>query len=285
MDVVGIVHQKLTNTPSDGIRYYSCDLLDRVNLEETIRDIKPDYVLHLGGKNSVPEAWEKPLLYLESNVMATLFLLNALRPFPSCRILVAGSRLSFPLLPPYHPAHPYSLSKSLQSAGALCWASLFGQSVIIAEPSNLMGPGPSSGFCSLLGRHISGLERGEVRMPFTLSSPKDRRDFLDVRDAVRAYASLLFKGQQGSTYQISSGIDRTLFEAASLMIKLASCSVPLTWGQLDDSLKNNASQALEQPSAPEHLPITDWQPEIPIEQSFADILYYFRTEEEGRHAT
>ncbi|MDQ0194548.1 NAD-dependent epimerase/dehydratase family protein [Paenibacillus wynnii] len=285
MNVVGMVHKKPVNTGTLGIRYHICDLLDRNEVEETIRGIKPDYVLHLGGKNSVPEAWEKPLLYLESNVMATLFLLNALRPFPSCRILVAGSRLSAPLLPPYRPAHPYSLSKSLQSAGALCWASLFGQSVIIAEPSNLMGPGPSSGFCSLLGRHISGLERGEVKIPFTLSSPKDRRDFLDVRDAVRAYASLLFKGQQGSTYQISSGIERTLFEAASLMSKLASCSVPLTWSQLDDSQENPTSQAVEQPFIPEYLPICDWQPEIPIEQSMADILHYFRTEGGSRHET
>lgn len=278
MNVVGMVHKKPVNTGTIGIRYHICDLLDRNEVEETIRGIKPDYVLHLGGKNSVPEAWEKPLLYLESNVMATLILLNALRPFPSCRILVAGSRLSVSLLPPYRPTHPYSLSKSLQSAGALSWASLFGQSVMIVEPSNLIGPGPSSGFCSLLGRHICGLERGEVRMPFTLSSRTDRRDFLDVRDAVKAYAALLFGGQPGSTYQIDSGVERTLFETASLMIKLASCPVPLDWSQQDDLTEKLSSRTFERPSAPERLPVRDWLPEIPIEQSFEDIMHYFRAE-------
>lgn len=279
MNVMALVHKKVANTPINGIRYYVCDLLDSKGLEKTIRDIEPDYVLHLGGKNSVPEAWAKPLLYVETNVMATLFLLNALRPFPSCRILVAGSRLSFSLLPPYRPANPYSLSKSLQSAGALSWASLFEQSVMIAEPSNLIGPGPSSGFCSLLGRHISGLERGEVRMPFTLSSRSERRDFLDVRDAVRAYATLLFGGQPGRSYPIDSGIERTLFETASSMIELASCPVPLVCNDQvnTDEEESPSSHSSAKPDLREQLSDRDWKPEISLKQSFEDILAYFRT--------
>ncbi|MNC18533.1 GDP-6-deoxy-D-mannose reductase [compost metagenome] len=212
--------------------------------------------------------------------MITLYLLNALRPFPFCRILVAGSRLNSPLVPPYQQNHPYSLSKSLQSAGALSWALLFGQSVMIAEPSNLIGPGPSTGFCSLLGRHIAGLESGEERTAFSLSSRTERRDFLDVRDAVRAYAALLAKGQPGTTYQIDSGIERTLLETASSMVKLASCPVPLVTGRQDDPEGKPSSQISAQPASSGRLPAHDWRPEIPIEQSFADILHYYRTEGE-----
>lgn len=39
---------------------YVCDLLDKKRLGEVIRQIAPDYVLHLGGKNSVPESWQSP---------------------------------------------------------------------------------------------------------------------------------------------------------------------------------------------------------------------------------
>lgn len=278
MNVVAFVRQKITIKQSVSIRQYVCDLLDRAALEESLRSINPDYVLHLGGKNSVPEAWQKPLLYMESNIMATLNLLDALRHIPSCRILVAGSRLNFTLQPPYRPEHPYSLSKSLQSAGALSWASLFGQSVMIAEPCNLIGPGPSTGFCSLLGKHIAGLERGEEITPFILSSRTARRDFLDVRDAVRAYAVLLSMGQSGTTYQIDSGIERTLYEVALSMVKIASCSVPISWIEQEDSQEMPSSQTFENPVIPEYLSVHNWRPEIPIQQSFVDIVDYFRLE-------
>ncbi|MDF9844983.1 MULTISPECIES: NAD-dependent epimerase/dehydratase family protein [unclassified Paenibacillus] len=277
MNVAALVHSKPENPQPGGISYYVCDLLDRAGVEDTVRSIKPDYVLHLGGKNSVPESWETPLLYVESNVMTTLYLLNALRQFPFCRILVAGSRLNSPLLPPYRQNHPYSLSKSLQSAGALSWASLFGQSVMVAEPSNLIGPGPSTGFCSLLGRHIACLEAGEERAAFTLSSRTERRDFLDVRDAVRAYAALLAKGQAGTIYRIDSGEERTLYDTASSMIKLASCLVPLVCSRQDDPDEEPSLQAPALYAAPGRLLAQDWRPEIPLEQSLADIMHYFRT--------
>lgn len=278
INVVALVRKKTIEKPSEGIRQYVCDLLDSTELEETIRSIEPDYVLHLGGKNSVPEAWRKPLLYMESNIMATLNLLNALRHTPTCRILIVGSRLNFTLQPPYRPQHPYSLSKSLQSAGALSWASLFGQSVMIAEPSNLIGPGPSTGFCSLLGRHISGLERGEELTPFILSSRTEQRDFLDVRDAVRAYAVLLSNGQSGATYQIDTGIERTLYEVALSMIKIASCPVPISWREQENSEENPSLQTSKKPITPEHLTVHNWRSEIPIQQSFVDIVDYFRLE-------
>lgn len=278
MNVAALVRTKVTNTQlqSKGIRYYICDLLNSAELEETIRSIKPDHVLHLGGKNAVPEAWQKPLLYMESNIMATFNLLNALRHFPSCRILVIGSRLKFTLQPPYRPQHPYSLSKSLQSVSALSWASLFEQSVMIAEPCNLIGPGPSTGFCSLLGKYIVRLERGEKLPLFILSSRTERRDFLDVRDAVRAYAVLLFNGQPGAIYQVDTGIERTLYEVALSMAKLASCAVPISWNENEASEKERAAQTHRKPATPAHLLTSSWRPEIPIEQSYVDIMDYFR---------
>lgn len=278
MNVAALVRAKITAKRPDGIRDYVCDLLNSTELEETIRSIKPDYVLHLGGKNSVPEAWQKPLLYMESNIMATLNLLNALRHFPSCRILVIGSRLKFTLQPPYRPQHPYSLSKSLQSASALSWASLFGQSVIIAEPCNLIGPGPSTGFCSLLGSYIARLERGEELSPFILSSRTEKRDFLDVRDAVRAYAVLLSRGQSGAIYQIDTGSERTLYEVALSMAELASCAVPISWSEKGNSEEQLTSLTLRKPVAPEHLSVDYWRPEIPIRQSLVEIMDYFRLE-------
>lgn len=214
---------------------YVCDLLDKKRLGEVIRQIAPDYVLHLGGKNSVPESWESPLLYMESNVLSTLYLLDVLRPFPKARIVVAGSRLKTALQAPYHPTHPYSLSKSLQEAVALSWGALFEQSVMLAEPCNLIGPGPSTGFCALLAGYIVQTERREGQsatetVPFRVSSRHAQRDFLDVRDAVRAYGVLLEQGVPGRVYSVCTGRIVELGNIVERMVALAKTSIPIQWG-------------------------------------------------------
>ena len=232
MQVAAIVRKEAGLPVIPGVQYYSCDLNDGRRLREIVTEVAPDYVLHLGGKNSVSESWEIPLIYMETNVLSTLYLLDALRSFPSCKTLIVGSRLSIPLsTSSYITSHPYSLSKSLQKIVTCSWKELFGQFIILAEPSNLIGPGPSTGFCSLLGRRIVQVERGGRGDPFRISSRTDRRDFLDVRDAIRAYGLLLSHGVSGEVYPVCSGTEQTLAEMAELMLDIASSDLPVLWGE------------------------------------------------------
>ncbi|KAF6572935.1 NAD-dependent epimerase/dehydratase family protein [Paenibacillus sp. SEL3] len=258
---------------------YVCDLLDKKRLGEVIRQIAPDYVLHLGGKNSVPESWESPLLYMESNVLSTLYLLDVLRPFPKARIVVAGSRLKTALQAPYHPTHPYSLSKSLQEAVALSWGALFEQSVMLAEPCNLIGPGPSTGFCALLAGYIVQTERREGQsatetVPFRVSSRHAQRDFLDVRDAVRAYGVLLEQGVPGRVYSVCTGRIVELGNIVERMVALAKTSIPIQWGDVAESASTEAYRAKE-------LEDMGWKPTIQLRQSLEDMIQYRRAGKEG----
>lgn len=274
MKVAGLVHNRIPDTSGAdaGIRYYSCDLLDSRQLPAIVREAAPDYVLHLGGKNSVPESWDDPLLYMQTNVFSLLSLLEALRPFPDCRVLIAGSRLSVPLTPPYRPPHPYSLSKSLQKAIALSWQALFNQFIMVAEPSNLTGPGPSTGICSLLARRVARAELGFTDEPFRLSSRLVRRDFLDVRDAVRAYGYLLAYGRSGEEYPVCSGQERSLLEVAEAVQQLAGTRIPLQWGDSDPQPSGGEAK----PAEPEFLSRLGWEPLIPFSASLTDVIGYFR---------
>lgn len=264
-----------------GVRVYICDLGDRKAVAEMMETLAPDDVLHLAGKNSVPESWQNPLLYMETNVMATLYLLEALRLRPSSRILVVGSRLKYRIgaeLPP----HPYSLSKTLEELVSLAWRTLFKQQVILAEPCNLMGPGPSTGFCSLLAGHIVRSEQGEQQASFKVSSRSALRDFLDVRDAVRAYEYILSKGENGTIYRIESGTQRMLGEIAEWMLKQSPVVVPMEWG---NTLSEKPVIEAETPCSPEEAATSlGWRAEIPFEQSLSDIMDYFRVGREGGSA-
>ncbi|WP_136608378.1 NAD-dependent epimerase/dehydratase family protein [Paenibacillus dokdonensis] len=276
LQVAAIVRKIPLGQFPEGITYYACDLLNKHGLEKLVQSIAPDYVLHLGGKNSVPESWENPLLYMETNVLPTIYLLNSLRSLPSCRIVIAGSMAVFPLASPFQPPHPYSLSKSLQKAATLSWEVLFGQAVILAEPSNLIGPGPSTGFCALLARHIAACEHEGKTASFKISSRNARRDFLDVRDAVKAYDLLLKKGTPGHTVTISSGTQHTLEKIALSMMNIAGSKASLEWGDEPDS-----SVSLELQPSGEGMAKLGWKPEIPLETSLHDVLQHFYKLEGG----
>ncbi|WP_152398670.1 NAD-dependent epimerase/dehydratase family protein [Paenibacillus cellulositrophicus] len=271
IQVAAMVRHIREDDKVEGVQYYTCDLLDKKGIEELVGAIAPDYVLHLAGKNSVPESWAEPVLYMETNVLPTLYLLNALRPYPFCRILITGSMLVFPLYPPFRPPHPYGLSKSLQKAAALSWKELFGQAIMLAEPSNLIGPGPSRGFCSLLGQHISAWERGEADEAFHIPSRIIRRDFLDVRDAVIAYKILLEQGLPGEIYSVRSGKEYTLGEITDLYMDIFEKPFPIEWGEGE-----NSSQESPKNTAP-RMKGLDWEPSIPLRTSLTDVLEYFRT--------
>lgn len=276
MQVAAIVRSVPQGPAPEGITYYTCDLLNKQELVQVVQSVAPDYVLHLGGKNSVPESWENPLLYLETNVLPTIYLLNSLRLLPACRIVIAGSMVVFPLTPPFEPPNPYSLSKSLQKATALSWNVLFGQAVILAEPSNLIGPGPSTGFCALLAHHIAACEQEGKTAAFKVSSRKAQRDFLDVRDAVRAYDLLLKKGTPGHTVIVRSGVQHTLEDMAMKMMAIAGSQAPLEWGNEPEAPVMTEIQAPEEGMAG-----LGWQPEIPLETSLRDVLRHFRERKGG----
>ena len=274
--VIGAVRSLIGIGQQPGIEYIECDISQYRSVEQLVQRAEADYVLHLGGKNAVKESWEQPLVYMETNVMAVFYLLEALRACGnSARVVLAHSKLRFPLTDQPVPNHPYGLSKSLGGMAALCWSKLFGQEVIIGEPGNLVGPGPSTGICALLAKHIVREERGSKPAPFKLSSGEARRDFLDVRDAIAAYELLLLQGKPGTIYPICSGVERTLRDTA-----LAFCALAKV--QIHVEEENGEMPPLSPPLAatkpPSDLLDMGWRPLVSWAQSTQDILYYSRSE-------
>ena len=132
----------------------TCDLTDLALVEETVKEIVPDQVLHLAGQNSVAKSWENPGNYLHANVLGTVNLLEGIRAYsPAARVLVAGSMLQEPITEP--ASHPYSLSKTMQMLVARTWEQLFKMKILLVKPCNLIGPGPSNGVCTIFAKKIA----------------------------------------------------------------------------------------------------------------------------------
>jgi GDP-4-dehydro-6-deoxy-D-mannose reductase len=269
LEVIGVVRSE-RQISCAAHRLQVCDLTDRQQVRRLVETTRPHYVLHLAGRNAVQDSWRDPVAYMDANMMATLHLLDALRGDRDCRIVVAGSMLSFAPGEDDRPLHPYSLSKTFQMLAAQSWAHLFGQQVMVARPSNLIGPGPSNGLCGLLARKSVAIEQGLDYSPFRLSSLVEERDYLDVRDAVKGYEHILLYGTPGTVYPIGSGSNRTIKDIVRAFQTEIGMDLPLEIGQLDGYV----------PPRPVDLTLIaglGWSPEIAFERSVADILRYFRT--------
>lgn len=253
----------------DHIRYAAAELTRQAEVDALIQEVQPEAVLHLAGCNSAADSWRHPALHIETNLLATVYLLDALRRVGKGRMLVVSSMLNFRLDGSSKPPHPYSLSKTLQLLTAQAWGQLFQQDVMIVKPSNLIGPGESTGICGLLGRYIARRERGDVLKPFRLSTRTEQRDFLDVRDAVAAYAVILEQGAAGQVYPIGSGRLRSLGELAEAFCAAAGCTLEIEAGK-------QAVQADPELADLQAIRALGWQPSIPLQSSIADVLAYYR---------
>jgi len=252
-----------TSRTHENLNTYKIDLLKKRDVETMIKRIQPDYVLHLAGQNDVKASWDDPLYTFEANVLITLNLLEAIRKHcPNAKVLVVGSILE-------EFINPYGLSKKIQNVISKKWAEFFQLDVVVAKPVNLIGPGFSKGVCAKFARKIASSEAANSICQLHISNLETKRDFLDVRDAVRAYDLLLQKGENGKTYDVGTGNWKSLLEIVNAFKQLT----PITLVYVDENQPVKESKFLANPLP---LKLLGWKPQYSLIESLQDCLDFFR---------
>ncbi|MFJ5760226.1 NAD-dependent epimerase/dehydratase family protein [Neobacillus sp. NPDC093182] len=267
-DVTAIVNTRASENKD--VQIECCDLTNKDQVNNLIKKIKPHFLLHLAGQNHVGQSWLDPIASIEANSLSTAYLIDALRrQNPACKIVVAGSALQFNPKDISTLTHPYSLSKTLQVLIAQSWAVLYDMHIVIAKPSNLVGPGFSNGVCSIFAKKIADMENKKAEKVLEVNNLNAKRDFIDVRDAVSAYETLLLKGKPGEIYDIASGKKRSLKEIINGLQSLTSVNF---------ELKCHSNELIE--SKGETIPVElmklGWTPAFSFETSLLDTLNFYR---------
>jgi GDP-4-dehydro-6-deoxy-D-mannose reductase len=149
-----------------------------------------------------------------------------------------------------------------------------GVHVIRVRPSNHIGPRQEARYVApAFARQIARIEAGLQPPVIQVGNLSAQRDFTDVRDIVRAYWLVLEQGEPGEVYNVGTG--RALSVQAILDGLLA-----LTPAQIRvevDPARLRPADAPAQCGDPARLQAcTDWAPQIPLEQTLADLLDYER---------
>jgi len=260
------------------------DLRSREEVRAAVAEIEPDTVIHLAAQSSVVASVEDPTLTYEVNFGGTLNLLLALRDAGfRGRMLYVGSAdaygsVSQAELPvsearPLKPLNPYAVSKV--AAEALCyqWSQTGPFEIVIARPFNHIGPGQSDRFAvASFARQIAAYRAGRAQRRLAVGDIDTTRDFTDVRDIVRAYASLLVSGRNGEAYNVCSGVERSLRNVIQAMLGASGVTMEIEVGE--ERLRKLEQRRMLGSFAKLQAD-TGWKPEIPFEETLIDTLDYW----------
>ena len=140
------------------IPVHHMELRDPDTIAHALTATQPDAILHLGGIAFVPLGWTQPQLVFEVNTIGTLNLLDAVRQHaPKTRVLVVTSAEIYGSHPapapldesaPYRPDNIYGIAKAAADQSSLLYAAHHHLDVMVARPSNHIGPGQSPDFVS-----------------------------------------------------------------------------------------------------------------------------------------
>lgn len=202
-----------SKVPSDA----PCDLSSRDAIAEVYSTHRPDAVVHLAGWSHVGDSWNAPSTCFAANTINTINLYEgaatASKP-PRLFLFVSsadvyGSRRpeELPLSEATTPRveSPYAVSKMAAEDTLRMMHRKGGPAVIIARPFNHLGRGQATTFMvPAFSRQIAEIETGS-RTLLKHGNLSAKRDFLDVRDVVRAYRLILdYRGKE-HLFVISSG--------------------------------------------------------------------------------
>lgn len=229
-------HRPIGASPArrDGVTWQAVDLLDKSTVRRTLADVRPSRVYHVAGAPRLDTSWSNVVPHLETNVLGTHHLLDAIRELGlNCRVLVVTSAMVYkigdePIAEdaPLVPASPYGVSKLAQDELALRVCQDDGIDVVIARPFNHVGPRQDPHFSvPSFARQIALIESGRAEPAIRTGNLDARRDLTDVRDVVDAYERLMTTGTRGRAYNVCSGQAVRIGDVLDDLIRLSHATV------------------------------------------------------------
>lgn len=279
-EVIGVGREESLSTElTDRVQeYYSCDLS---NYEEVAKLplANAKGVINLAGLAAVGPSFDNPELYMRVNtaVLDTVCKAAIEQNATDIRIIsissgaVYSSQQPMPLseesgLAP--ESSPYAASKIAMEELSLQYRKQ-GLDCVVARPFNHIGPGQLPGFILPdLFKEISLLSEGENLRVGNLTT---KRDYTDVRDVAKAYASLISaKTLNHGIYNVCTG--RSLSGEYILEKLKENLNVPTLIHGVDET-RFRPSDAPDLFGDSSKLQAdTGWTPQIPIEQTIRDFI-------------
>jgi GDP-4-dehydro-6-deoxy-D-mannose reductase len=263
---------------------HPADLLDRAGTERVVRDIRPDWVVHLAGFANTGGSFRDPDRAWAENLTATRVLYDALAgsgATPRTLFVSTGLVYGEPDRPDepcderttMKPASPYAASKAAADLVSYQYARGSALDIVRVRLFNQIGPRQSADYAvPNFARQIAAAEAGRQAVVET-GDLSAKRDVTDVRDIVAAFPLLLEKGVCGEAYNAARGESYRIQDLLDRLVAMARSPIRVEQ-RIEPGRK--ADTAVARADGGKLRAATGWGPRIPLDRSLADILDYWR---------
>lgn len=220
------------------ISFIKVNLLDKTEVTDILSNHKPNFILHLASFSSVSYSWANPVESFVNNTNIFLNLIESIRIQKlKCRILSVGSSEEYgnvaeDLLPLteetiLNPISPYAVARVSQEMLSKIYVNNYGLDIILTRSFNHIGVNQKEVFVipSFVKKILTKKKLNKNLVSITTGNLSIIRDFVDVRDVVRAYDLLFKKGIKGEIYNICSGKGNTLRYIVEIISKFLQVEV------------------------------------------------------------
>jgi len=280
-EIVGTTHSAPRVSSDPLTQFVRCDIVARggQDIAALVESVRPDHVYHLAGMASGASSDRNTVFRV--NVDGTRFVVDAVRAFaPHALVLFAGTGYVYGACDAQRPARETDPLPLLGTSGvygdskraAEEWIAGQDMPVIVARAFNHTGPEQTSSFAvPAFATQIIQIERG-VQSELRVGNLDAARDFLDVRDVVRAYVSLMRAGQPGIV-NVCSGEALRMRAILDMLCAQSPADIPI----VSDPTRMRPADIPVSVGDHSHLSaLTDWQPHIPLSQTLRETLDWWR---------
>ncbi len=259
---------------------HEVDVTDSRAVRAAVSDAAPDAIYHLAALTHVGRSWDDPDTVFRVNALGTLHVLEAARmcdPMPkvllisSAEVYGAVAEADLPVTEDaaLAPVTPYAASKVAAEFLGVQAHLAHGLPVVRARPFNHVGPGQAPGFVvpSLAQRIVEARNTGKTTVG--VGNLSAQRDLTDVRDVVRAYRLLVERGEPGGTYNVCTGVARSIRSVAERLLELAGSELELV---PDPELVRPVDVPVVCGDPAKLHANTGWTPEIALDETLSDVL-------------
>lgn len=210
------------------------DLLDQQSINNSVKKIRPDYIINFAAQSFVGESWNSPVSTFTTNTLPVIYFLEAIKELvPNCRFYSAGSSEEmgnidyYPqdLKHPMKPRSPYGASKCAARHLVKVYRESYNIFAIHCILFNHEGIRRGKEFVtrkisSNIARIKKELETKTNVTPFELGNINSIRDWSDSEDFVEA-VWLMLNCKEPREYVLSSNEYHTVKEFLDLTCEYA----------------------------------------------------------------
>ncbi len=212
------------------------DILDKVDIrygnftdfhsmKKIVKDVSPQFILHIGAQTSVRHSFELPMEFNEVNYQGTINLIHAALELNSFKKFIFASTMEtygwqkekkpFKEDLPLNPASPYAASKVACETYIRMAQRAFGLPYIISRACNTYGRKNNTGFVT---EYITTTMLKNKTI--YLGTPNSVRDMMYVDDHVNAYLAMLKSNVVNETFNFGTGSKTPMKEIAERLRRI-----------------------------------------------------------------